>query len=67
MKEISEMREEKKMNECKGGGGAASIKGGAENKIIKKRKEARVGLFAIGFGPVRPISFGSGRERVYKG
>ena len=55
------------MNECKGGGGAASIKGGAENKIIKKRKEARVGLFAIGFGPVRPMSFGSGRKRVYKG
>ena len=27
MKEISEMREGKKMNECKGGGGAASAMG----------------------------------------
>jgi len=43
VKEISEMREGKKKNECKKGG-AASIKGGAEIKREKKEREALVGL-----------------------
>jgi len=52
---------------AEGGGGAAALWGVQKVKRRKKRKEARVGLFSNGFGPVRPMSFGSGRERVYKG
>ena len=61
MKEISEMKEGKKMNECKRGG-AASIKGGVENKI-KEGWGARVGP---GFGLGRFGSWVGSREEYIR-
>ena len=47
-------------------GGAAGIKGGAENKRGKRRTGGACWAYGLGFGPVRPMNPGSGQERYIR-
>jgi len=63
MKEISEMREEKKMSECKGGGVQQVLRGVQKIKGRSRKEGARMGLWTLGWaGSTHGLWVGSGES-----